>query len=1485
MGEHLRFAFRILAITSTIVCIGAGHCVGIGMAAAADAETTPVIVAVAQDLYPEYSLNADGRPVGFAVDMMNAVAKRAGLNITYRVMEGWPDVITTLEQGAADVIPIVAMTSARKQRMLFTRPLVTSPISVFVREDADSRGWTDLNGRRVAVISGGFSAEFLGENYPRTRLLPYAQLKHALFDLLSGEVDALVSFDAAVWKVADHARVADRIKVLGGPIAESQRAIAVRQDLPGLRDRLDDVVAGFIKSPDYAQLYAKWYAASPSFWTTERIGWLAGVSTAFFLLGMLIWQALSLHAETPRSAAGVAAPVVRARAKGLWVGQKLPQLCGLVALVLGSAILLGWTLQLPILKSGLPGAFAMQPWAAVSTVIAGAALLFATRTWRPAVILTYVLAGAVLIIGLQILLQQLSGAESGNDRWLFPGTVGNQTGLSSPTRLAPVTAFAFIALGGMLLLVGAERRWLRAIYAALGALGLLLIATILVGYLFGGGRLQSVAFVTPIAVHTAMILGILFIGALTLRPDVGWMAVLCGDRPGAVWARMLLPVTIVGPLLLAWLFAVGAAAGLYEPEFQVGLSALATMALLVTSLLWSGVRVDRLDQAREIGLAALRRSEARLRHFIDAAPVAMAMFDSEMRYVAVSERFITDYRLHGRELIGRSYYELFPDVPVHWRVAQQRCLQFAETKRSAGEPFVHANGQVDWVRWEIQPWFDAGDKVGGIVLFSEDITERKHAEDALRESEARLRRTVEHAPFPIMVHAEDGTVVYLSRSWLQLTGYDRADIGTIADWTERAYREPDRTAIRAEIDRLYALEAPLDEGEHAIRTADGRRRVWVLSSAPLGRDSHGQRLVVSMASDVTARKEAERALGATENRVRALLDASADEILLIGIEGNVLAINKAAERRLAKRTTVANLIDSRLHELLPRDQAESRLATVGEVAATRIAQHCEVQAHARWFEFWYYPVIQSDKPVTEVAIYAREITAQKKWLTDLSKFFQAVDQSPMSVVITDCNGNIEYVNPEFTKVTGYTSEEAIGQNPRILKSGHTSPEAYAELWRILSTGGVWRGEFLNRKKNGELYWELASIAAVKIEEKITHFVAVKEDITIRREMEEQLRHSQKMQAVGQLSGGIAHDFNNLLAIVIGNLQLLREKVGSDDTKVRDYLDDALWSARRGGELTHRLLAFARKQPLKPAVIDINNVVHGMSELLRRTLGARIRIDISLAPDLWQAVADRGELERAIVNLAVNARDAMPTGGLLNLETRNTRLDEDYCGQCEEVLAGEYVMLGVTDSGIGMSPDIIERVFEPFFTTKEIGHGSGLGLSMVYGFVKQSGGHISIYSRVGHGTSVKLYLPRGPASAQDRKEATAEEPAGEFGDSVVLVVEDEPKLRKVAVMMLERLGLRSMQAENAKDALALMASSRPDVLFTDIELPGGMNGIDLADAVNALDPTIKVLFTTGYTHEATLHARWLKDKIPWLLKPYSHLDLARELRALLPPAVH
>jgi PAS domain S-box-containing protein len=612
----------------------------------------------------------------------------------------------------------------------------------------------------------------------------------------------------------------------------------------------------------------------------------------------------------------------------------------------------------------------------------------------------------------------------------------------------------------------------------------------------------------------------------------------------------------------------------------------------------------------------------------------------------------------------------------------------------------------------------------------------------------------------------------------------------------------------------------------------------------------------------------------SESRVRALLDASQDNILLVATDGIVLAVNAATERRLGLQRHGRSPVGAHLGELLAPHDAAAKLQAIETVTQTSMLAQLEEQVGTRWFEVWVYPVNPGEGTVGEVAIYARDITGRKRAEAELRMMNQALHQSPVSVVITDPNGDIQYVNPKFCESTGYTAAEVQGRNPRILKSGHTPPETYEGLWQTIRAGQVWRGELLNKRKDGTLFWELASISGVRNGDGITNFVCVKEDITARKSIEEQLRQSQKLQALGQLTGGIAHDFNNLLAIIIGNLQLLSERIPADE-RTRALLQDAIWSAQRGGELTHRLLAFARRQPLKPGVIELNEVIDKMSDLLRRTIGAGIEIRTRLDPELWKALADRGELERALVNLAVNARDAMWGKGTLTLETRNVHLGSEYADQYQEVTPGDYAMLAVTDTGCGMSPDVLKHVFEPFFTTKEFGKGSGLGLSMVYGFAKQSEGHVSIYSDIGHGTTVKLYLPRSGMRQARSDSRPAAVPAGYFTGRSVLVVEDEPKLRKVAVAMLSNLGFQVTDADHGEEALRLLDAQTFDVLFTDLELPGGMDGAELANTARARRPGLQVLFTTGYAREAVLSDSELQQT-PCLLKPYAQEELAQEL---------
>ncbi|MCY7313317.1 MAG: response regulator [Pseudoxanthomonas sp.] len=386
----------------------------------------------------------------------------------------------------------------------------------------------------------------------------------------------------------------------------------------------------------------------------------------------------------------------------------------------------------------------------------------------------------------------------------------------------------------------------------------------------------------------------------------------------------------------------------------------------------------------------------------------------------------------------------------------------------------------------------------------------------------------------------------------------------------------------------------------------------------------------------------------------------------------------------------------------------------------------------------------------------------------------------------------------------------------------------------------------------------------------------------RETAEAQLRQLQKMESIGQLTGGLAHDFNNMMAIVIGSLDVAKLRLSSNDQeKIRACIDNAMEGAQRATVLTSRLLAFSRQQPLAPQAIDANKLISGMSELLRRTIAEHVQVEIVLAGGLWHCFADTAQLESALVNLAVNARDAMPDGGKLTIETANAELDDRYARSHPEVQSGQYVLIAVSDSGTGMSALVIERAFDPFYTTKEVGKGTGLGLSQVYGYVKQSGGHVKIYSELGQGSTIKLYLPRhlGHAPPATPVGDTEFMPRGSL-DQFILVVEDDQHVRHMTVDALRELGYTVVQASDANQALEqIRVQPHLDLLFTDIVMPV-MNGRVLADQARLIKPKLRVLFTTGYTRNAVVHNGMLDPGVAFLPKPFTIQQLALKVRDVL-----
>ncbi len=440
---------------------------------------------------------------------------------------------------------------------------------------------------------------------------------------------------------------------------------------------------------------------------------------------------------------------------------------------------------------------------------------------------------------------------------------------------------------------------------------------------------------------------------------------------------------------------------------------------------------------------------------------------------------------------------------------------------------------------------------------------------------------------------------------------------------------------------------------------------------------------------------------------------------------------------------------------------------------------------------------------------------------------------------------------------------------------------------LLLTAAMHRG-FAEYAQDDRLRRELNDLLEARVEERTAELQAanqrLRDEAQSRAEAEAQVRQMQKMEAVGQLTGGIAHDFNNMLAIIVGSIDMAKKYAQRDPAKAAMAIEHAMEGASRAAELTARLLAFSRQQPLDPRPVDVNKLVGGMSELLTRTLGGNVRMETVLAGGLWRMFADPPQLESAIINLCVNGRDAMPDGGKITLETMNAHLDDTYAATHAEVQPGQYVAIAVTDTGKGMTHEVLSRAFDPFFTTKQPGQGTGLGLSQVYGFAKQSGGHVKIYSEVGQGTTVKLYLPRFvgedvPETTQLPKQRPREGAASE----VILVVEDEDRVRQMSVQLLQDLGYTVVHASDAKNALAMLDTGLSfDLLFTDVVMPD-MNGKQLADRVRERLPGTRVLYTTGYTRNAVIHNGMLDRDVSFLPKPFTIQQLATKIRQVLDQA--
>lgn len=494
-----------------------------------------------------------------------------------------------------------------------------------------------------------------------------------------------------------------------------------------------------------------------------------------------------------------------------------------------------------------------------------------------------------------------------------------------------------------------------------------------------------------------------------------------------------------------------------------------------------------------------------------------------------------------------------------------------------------------------------------------------------------------------------------------------------------------------------------------------------------------------------------------------------------------------------------------------------------------------------------------------------------------------LDNMVDGVITINAEGKIQSFNKACTRLFGYTLDEVLEKNINILMPQPYRDEHDGYLHNYQTTKhakiiGIGR-EVSAQRKDGTVF--PIDLAVGEIKNGGRHaFVGILRDLTERKEAEkahEQLRQSQKMESLGQLTGGLAHDFNNLLAVIIGNLDLLAEKFPEDDP-VQKLITPCLESALHGSEMTQRLLAFGRRQTLMPKIISLNELILYFSTWVKRLLGERIEIICKSSDDLWNVNVDPGQLQDVLLNLSVNARDAMPNGGKLIFETKNMTIDDPISAQLADIQIGDYVMLAVSDTGEGMTKEVMEKAFDPFFTTKEVGKGSGLGLSMVYGFVKQSAGHIQIYSEPGHGTSFKIFLPRSHKQETSSKKTKPISVRKASGVQHVLIVEDNKNVLALTSQIIESLGYEVVQAETGEEALAVLEKrSDIDLLLTDVMLPGETNGPEVAKLAVAMYPSLKVIYMSGYAEHAILEKGLIEEGVPLISKPFRKQQLAMSIR--------
>ena len=749
-----------------------------------------------------------------------------------------------------------------------------------------------------------------------------------------------------------------------------------------------------------------------------------------------------------------------------------------------------------------------------------------------------------------------------------------------------------------------------------------------------------------------------------------------------------------------------------------------------------------------------------------------------------------------------------------------------------------------------------------------------------------LAAIVESSDAAIIGKTLDGIVTSWNRSAERIFGYSPAEmIGRPID----VIAAPNRSQEMKQILRRIRRGERVGRFETERMRKDGRIIQVALVVSPI-RNHRGRIVGASkIVHDISEQKSAAAQLRAETERTEVLSHAlNLAPVILCGLDGKVLFWGQGLRSLFgwSAEEAVGQIADELLATKFPAPRSEitAEMLRAGEWQGELVHRHRD----GHWLDVATHWALHRDnrgKPVS-VLMVSLDVTAAKRAQSLLvereARLRSILETAPDAIITIDALGVVQSFSSAAERLFGYSPGEVIGRNISTLMPSPYREQHDGYLIRYLRTEekriiGIGR-EVKAQHKDGTIFPIDLAVGEVKLEG-TRLFTGLIRDLTARNKLEEDLRQAQKMEAIGQLTGGLAHDFNNLLTVISGNLEMLEGRV--DELEQRELIKEARGAADLGAQLSSRLLAFGRRQPLAPKPTDLNALVRGISNLLRRTLGEQIQLETRLAANLQATIVDPGQVENALLNLTVNARDAMPEGGRLIIETGCAEIDADYVEVHSDALVGPYITLSVTDTGVGMPPEVRRRAFEPFFTTKGPRAGTGLGLSMVHGFVKQSGGHVQLYSEVELGTTVRLYLPIGEAeaAAPERRQTVPSTPLNTGG--TILVVEDDPRVRRVSLRRLREMGYAVIEADSGPAALKVLdRGDKIDLLFTDVIMAGGMTGIDLAREAGRRRPGLKVLFTSGYAEPGVVDHDIGASQSDWLGKPHSALELHAKIRNLL-----